>query len=204
MTKKDTWTPYGLEAIRVQYLRRRRLLTLIIALGLAGLWALGFETTTSVTQEIFVNGRRANTIDIEVPDQQPQRDGPVTVAVEPGRVTRAESGSGPAAQQPTTRASAPTFERAPAIPFSGYVLVYGPFALLALAALLLAKRRGKNDEVNFGIYKGAMPLELVSASMADRVFTTRMTTRSIFGKRRADYLTEEVLQVERVPQDGEA
>jgi hypothetical protein len=203
MSAKDTWTPYGLEAIRVRHLRRRRFLLLFIALGLAGLWALMFETTTDTTQEIFVNGQRANTIDITVPDQPPQRDGPVTVAVAPGRVTRAESGSGAQGEQQTPRASAPIFERAPAIPYAGYLIVYGPFGLLAAALLLLGKRRGKHDQVNYGIYKGALPFELVSASMADQVFTSRMAKRSLFGKRRADHLTPELLRVERVPQEAE-
>lgn len=202
MSAKDTWTPYGLEAIRVRYLRRRRFLIIFIALALAGLWSLTFETTTTTTQEIFVNGRRANTIDIDVPDD-PERDGPVTVAISPGRVTRAESGSGTPEQQQVQRANVPIFERPPAIPYAGYLIVYGPFALLVAAFFLLGKRRGKHDQVNYGIYKGAMPLELVSASMADQVFTHRQASRSLFGKRRADHLTEEVLRAQRVPQEGE-
>lgn len=200
MSAKPTWTPYGLEAIRVSYLRRRRILTLLIVLGLAGIWAFMFETTTTTSTEIFVNGQKANTIEFDLPEEQ--RDGPVTVAVEPGRVTRAESGSA-AQDEEVQRTSAPTFTRLPAIPYAGYAIVYGPFILIGLALLLLGKRRGKHDEVNYGIYKGAMPLEGISASMADQVFTTRMAKRSLFGKRRADHLPEEILRMERVPQEGE-
>lgn len=199
MSAKEAWTPYGLEAIRVAYLRRRRAVSLVIALGLAGMWALAFESTTSSSTEIYVNGQRAgNSIDIEVPPDR--EDGPVTVAIEPGRVTRAESGSAPD-EATVTRTSAPTFDRAPAIPFTGYAYVYGPFVLLALAAYFLAKKKGKHDQVNYGIYKGALPLELVSASMSKQVFTHRKAKTSLFGKRRADYLPEEVLLIERVPQE---
>jgi len=199
MSAKEKWTPYGLEAIRVSYLRRRQVLSVLLALGLAGLWGFMFETTTITQQEIFVNGRRQGTISIEEPDI-PQ-DGPVTVAVEPGRVTRAESGGGPASQE-APRTSAPIFERAAPIPYDIYLIVYGPFVLLGAALYFLAKKRGRHDEVNYGIYKGAMPLELVSAAMAQQVFTSKMAHAGVFGKRRADYLPEEVLRADRSQEEA--
>jgi hypothetical protein len=199
MSAKDSWTPYGLEAIRIRYLRRRRILSILIALSLGSVWLLMFETTTSTQTDIFVNGeRQGNGIQIDEPEQQ--RDGPVTVAVQPGRVTRAESG-GPGEEQQVSRTSAPTFSRAPPVPFDAFIIIYGPFILLAMAAYFLAKKKGKHDQVNYGIYKGAMPLELVSASMSKHVFTTRMAKTGLFGKRRADHLPDEILAVERVPQE---
>lgn len=198
--KKEEWSPYALEGIRVSYLRRRRILALCIAFGLAGLWAFMFETQTVTYQDIFVNGQRQGTIQIDVPEQD-RNDGPVTVEVAPGRVTRAESGGGPAQTQDTPRASAPIYERDAPIPYRTYVILYGPYVLLLGALYFLAKKRGKHDEVNYGIYKGAMPLEMLSHSMANQVFTTRKARSSLFGKRRSDYLPEEVLQVERVPQE---
>lgn len=198
--KKQAWTPYGLEAIRVSYLRRRRILSLLIALGLAGIWMFMFETTTSTTQDIFVNGRRQGTIEIDVPEQE-RNDGPVSVAIEPGRVTRAESGDAPGSGDSTPRVNAPIFERGSPIPYRQYVILYGPFVLLAAALYFLAKKRGKHDQVNYGIYKGAMPLEMISNSMSNQVFTTKLAKAGLFGKARADYLPEEVLRVERVPQE---
>lgn len=199
MSAKETWTPYGLEAIRVSYLRRRRILALIIALGLAGIWAFMFETTTTTSQEIFVNGRRQGSIEIDTPEQE-RNDGPVTVPISPGRVTRADSGSAPQTQE-TPRTSAPVYDRAPAIKYSVYVILYGPYVLLAAALYFLAKKRGKHDEVNYGIYKGALPLEMVSAAMVNEVFTTKQAHTGLFGKRRADYLPDEVLRIERVAQE---
>jgi hypothetical protein len=204
MSAKDTWTPYGLEAIRVSYLRRRRLYAIMIGLGLCGIWAFMFETTTETQTDIFVNGRRQGSgIEIDIPEQN-REDGPVTVAVEPGRVTRAASGEAPEGSTPTRRVSAPTFERGSPIPYQIYVILYGPYLLLAAALYFLAKKRGKHDQVNFGIYKGAMPLESISASLANQIFTSKKAKTGLFGKRRADHLPEEILQVERVPQDGEA
>lgn len=197
--KRQAWSPYGLEAIRITYLRRRRMVAIAAAVGLAGMWALAFETTTTSSTEIFVNGERAGSgIEIETPEEK--EDGPVTVAIAPGRVTRAESGGAPA-ESDVQRTSAPIFNRAPAIPFAGYAYVYGPFVLLALAAYFLAKKKGRHDQVNYGIYKGALPLELVSNSMTKQIFTHRWAKTSLFGKRRADYLPEEVLVVERVHQE---
>lgn len=199
MSAKETWTPYGLEAIRVTYLRRRRILAVIIALGLAGIWALAWDTTTTTGTDIFVNGRRQGTIGIETPE--PQEDGPVTVPISPGRVTRAESGSAPAAGDGPARPLAPTFDREAPVNYQLYVILYGPYVLLAAALYFLAKKRGKHDEVNYGIYKGALPLELLSASLANQVFTTKKAHVGLFGKRRADYLTDEVLRIERVAQE---
>lgn len=200
MSANEKWTPYGLEAIRVTYLRRRRILAFLIAFGLAGIWALTWETTTETGTDIFVNGRRQGTIGIEAPEP-PGEDGPVTVAISPGRVTRAESGSAPETQDGPARPQAPTFDREPAIEYQFYVIVYGPYVLLAAALYFLAKKRGKHDEVNYGIYKGALPLELLSASLSDQVFTTKKAHVGLFGKRRADYLTDEVLRIERVAQE---
>jgi hypothetical protein len=194
MSTKTEWTPYGLEAIRIRYLRRRRALAVIIALGLCGLWLFMFQTTTQTQTDIFVNGeRQGNGISIEEPNKP--KDGPITVAVDPGRVTRAES-SGPTSDTPLSRTSAPVFSRAPPVPYQAYVFMYGPFLLLALAAYFLAKKRGKYDQVNFGIYKGAMPLELVSASQSKNIFTNRMARSGLFGKRRVDHLPEEIILAE--------
>lgn len=199
MSAKETWTPYGLEAIRVSYLRRRRILAILIALGLAGIWAFMFETTTTTQQDIFVNGKRQGSIEIDTPEQE-GNNGPVTVPISPGRVTRADSGSAPQAQD-TPKTTAPVYERAAPHNYTAYVIIYGPFVLLAAALYFLAKKRGKHDEVNYGIYKGALPLELLSASMANQVYTTKKAHTGLFGKRRADYLPDEVLRVERVAQE---
>lgn len=199
--QNEAWTPYGLEAIRIAHLRRRRILTGILVLGLLGLWLLILDTTTSTQLSISVNGKEASGINIDLPNEQPRND-KVTVAVDPGRVTQATT----TGQLPTStvqRTDVPTFDRGNPLNWSYFVLVYGPYVLLGLALYLLAKRRGKHDQVNYGIYKGAMPLELISKTAERQIFTTRHAKISIFGKRRADYLPPEILQIERVPQEGD-
>jgi hypothetical protein len=199
----ETWTPYGLEAIRARHVRRRRLLTALILAGVA-LLALALTTTgTQSSVQILHNGQvvsdNGNQISIDLPDQQPPKDGPVTVSLTPGRVTLADTAA-PAQGPQISRADVPVFSGAPALNWNYYLLVYGPWALLALALIVLAKRRGKHDEVNFGVFKGSMPLEMISAHARDQVFTTREAKQSVFGKRREDHLPSPVL---RVPQEGD-
>lgn len=202
MSAKSTWTPYGLEAIRVGYLRRRRILAAIFALGLCGLWLLMFTTTTTVQQDIFVDGNRVGGSAISITEPEKAKDGPITVALDPGRVTRAESGGPTAPGTQVAKTSAPTFTREAPIPYKGYIYMYGPIVLLVLAALLLAKKKGKHDQVNYGIYKGAMPLELVSASMSSHIFTNRMAKSGLFGKRRVDHLPDEIVMADRAMEEA--
>lgn len=201
--QRDTWSPYGLEAIRAAHLRRRRLLSLLVAIGLAGLWLLMIQLSTVEERSLEITDSSGNKIEIDVSDsERPREDGPLTISLSPGRVTRAETGGTAAADSSVTRFAAPTFERASPISWGGYALMYGPFVLLGLALWLLGKRRPK-AEVNYGIYKGAMPLEMMTASAARHVFTTREARRSLFGKRRGDYLPPEIVRVERMAAEDE-
>lgn len=199
MSAKSPWTPYGLEAIRTAHLRRRRFLALATVLGLALLWLMMFTSTTSNELSIQVNGKEQNRIELDIPEEDPD-DGPVSVEINPGRVTRAETtntGTGSTIQ----RANVPAYDRAAPLNWSYYVLLYGPYVLIGLALYLLAQRRGKHDEINYGIYKGSMPLEMISAAATQDIFTTREKRASIFGKRRGDYLPPEVRRVERMEQE---
>lgn len=196
MARKDEWTPYGLEAIRIAHLRRRRILGLLALLGLFALLLTLTQSTTTTELDITVNGRRGNGISLDVPDEEP-RDGPVTVSLTPGRVTRAEAGSA-APQDSITRNSAPSFERAAPYDFGNLLALVAPWALLALGAWFLGKRRGRHDEVNYGVYKGAMPLEMITASASRQVLTKRHARSSLFGRKRVDHLPSEVLDSQTV------
>lgn len=194
----DAWTPYGLEAIRIGHLRRRRFALVGALLVAALLWGFFAPKPTDASQiEVFANGVKqgtGNAIKIDAPEKQK----PVTVAIQPGKLTYASAGAAALPASNVGKASAPAQPRAVPVPWAAYAIKFGPYALLGLALLALGKRKRTTHQVNYGIYKGALPLELVSASASKRIFTGRKAASSIFGKDRADYLPPEV---ERVPQD---
>jgi hypothetical protein len=196
MADPERWTPYGLEAIRARHLRRRRVIAALL-LALAALLILYLTGTgTTSRTSILANGQEvgSNDISIDIPPDEKPKDGPVTVSLTPGRVSLADtSQSAPAST--ITRADVPAFGGAPALNWNYYLLLYGPWALLGLAILALAKRRGKHDEVNYGVYKGALPLEMISSHARDQVFTQREAKTSLFGKAREDHLPQHVLRV---------
>jgi hypothetical protein len=198
MARASAWTPYGLEHIRVRRNRTRRvlgLLALLLLLGLVSLLLSGSTTTTRDTQ-IFANGNKVsdNGILITPPEQQAQADH-VTVGLTPGTVTSATTGSTTAAST-VQRSSLPVPLRAAPYDWAAYMLLYGPYVLAGLAVLYFAKRKGKSDEVNYGVYKGAMPLEMITASHQGEVITRRHVKESVFGKRREDHLPRELATVE--------
>lgn len=188
------WSPYALEGIRMAHLRRKRIRGILLLLALLGFWAWMFEETTTREQSIFVNGREAQSgIQIETPDETERQDH-VTVSLSPGRVTRAEAGSDGAPESTIQRSDQPAASRAPPVPWFYYLYKMGPWLLVGLGAYLLTRRRGKLDEVNYGVYKGSMPYEMITAAGQRAVFTRRAAHESVFGKRRGDH----------IPSDGRA
>jgi len=191
--RTPAWTPYGLEAIRIARIRRQRILAALLLIGIVGALMMVGQSTTTKSTEIFVNGQNQNTISIDKPEAPKNK--PVTVSLSPGRVTQADT-SGEQNAGDTPRASAPILNRAAPYNWTFFLFVFGPWILIALALWALGKHRGKHDQVNYGIYKGAMPLEMISMTAQQEIFTKRHAKMSIFGKRREDYLTPEVLRAD--------
>ncbi|MHB8604814.1 MAG: hypothetical protein ACYDCK_06115 [Thermoplasmatota archaeon] len=183
MANERGWTPYGLEAIRQAYLRRRRVIAAVVVLALALAWFVFLTSGTSRTTGIFANGKEG-TIELDVPAAQ--KDKPVTVAISPGKTAEVLSDNTPAPST-TTRNGAAAPATATPVNWAAYAVQYGPY--IALGTLLWAIwRRKPTEEVNFGVYKGAMPLEIITASHAHLVLTTKPARASLFGKRRADFV----------------
>lgn len=189
--KNDEWTPYGLEAIRQARIWRGRLLAALAALGALLAGTALVETTTTESLRISANGNDVtDSVSIPEPDL-PKKQDYVTVSLTPGRVSRVESGNDPAPPQVVERPSAPHAVRASPYPWKLWLLDAVPYALAGGVAALLFRGRGPRAEVNYGVYKGAMPLELLTAHHQRAVVTTRHARASVFGKRRADYLPPE-------------
>lgn len=191
----EVWTPYGLEAIRQSYLRRRRILGALAALGVLILALTVIESTTSSRLALSANGNEVGD-GISIPEpEKPEGKDYVTVSLEPGRVSRVEAGKESGEAQ-IERASQPTAVRASPFPWKLWVVQLLPFLLAGLVAYLLAKRRGKHDEVNYGVYKGSMPFEMITAQHSSAVITKRWAKTSVFGKRRLDHLPPEVAEAD--------
>lgn len=186
----DEWTPYGLEHLRVGKLRTRRLVVLGLVLALfLGYVGIADRTTTKET-EIFANGQKQGTIGLDLDTDRPgdSRSRPdATIPVSPGRTVAFDAGAEEEAQAAPAVAP-PRYEVDP-IDWLALLLRFGPFALLATILWLGFRRRAApEDEVNFGVYKGAMPLELITASHAHLVLTPHRAKASLFGKSREDYV----------------
>ena len=206
MAREEAWTPYGLEHIRVRRNRARRVVGLLALLVLLALisFLLGSTTTTTRDTQIFANGDKVsdNGILLTPPEQQASSNH-VTVGITPGTVTSVTTG-GLAPASTVQKASIPVPTRAAPYDWAAYMLLYGPYVLAGLAVLYFAKRKGKSDEVNYGVYKGAMPLEMITATHQGEVLTRRRAKESVFGKRREDHLPRGIAAVEAasIEEDG--
>ncbi len=184
----QSWTPYAHEAMRTGRIRRRRAVLAVLAITFALLW-FGYGTVTGDRNTSIGTTAGGNQISFNLDDAP--KDKPVTVGIRPG-------GTAVMGDALDTNGGTATPPRTPERPrglydepftYSSLMLVYGP----ALVALLLGLRLfrggpGKLDELNFGIYKGALPLEMLTASSRGLVFTSAPVNESIFGKGRDDYV----------------
>lgn len=189
----EEWTPYGLERYRVAKQRTRRFAVLgLVAALLVGYLALADQTTTRET-EIFANGQKQGQIginlDTDLPGASKSRPD-ATIQVSPGQTARIDTGTQQEAQA-APAVTPPKYEVDP-IDWLALLLAIGPFALLATILWLGFRRRAvPEDEVNYGVYKGAMPLEMITASHAHLVLTPKRAKASLFGKSREDYVPDE-------------
>lgn len=176
------WSPYALERYRVTKTRGpSRWLLALLALLVLGWLTLNFFAGDSSVQ---VGTGDSGSVAVTAPnDPGPPK---ATVKIQPGKVTEldapVEAGSqGSQAQQIST-------ERP--YPIIGGLLLIAPLLLIPWFARRLIARPSK-VELNFGVYKGAMPLEMISASQREILFSRGVVENPLFGKTRGDYVKED-------------
>ncbi len=188
MPEDDQWTPYPHEPVRVSLLWRKRLILGLLIGGLFAFWAASLGADLEFDSEVDIIGEDGDTVQVE---QSEEDEEPLaTVTLSPGETATMdddlELGDADAPVAPT----GPLIpERPPGIPFLGLLLLLGPF-LAALSAWRYLQDQSTSTEANYGIYKGALPLEAITAQHAGLVRTGREVEDNPFGKRRNDYLRD--------------
>jgi hypothetical protein len=179
--RRDTWSPYGHEKARRRLLMERQAYIVLGAVGIAILYGLFLQLTLTVETDVPTSG---GSVDIRQDELRP-----ITVTVTPGRAPAFMDGqtAPPGGVEPPR----PDAEEQPFL-----IRTVGPFLPLVaplLGALWLLSRagasaRGRLAELNFGVYKGAMPYEMHTARAMERVFTHREVRRHVFGKTATDFI----------------
>lgn len=181
------WTPYGLEAYRVELLRRRgRLLAIAVVLGVLFFLAI-LATTLRQQDDIDAFGGRGGQVEIALPGDKP-RAKPTTLSVAPGRTTVLDRPIQPEVRPPRPDTGT-TLPPKGGLNWMLLLTNFGPLVGGALWAWGLGRRRFLSglEEVNLGVYKGALPLEMHSAKLKKFVFTRRRAHAHLFGKGRLDW-----------------
>lgn len=190
MAEGSQWTPYPHEEVRVSLLWRKRILLAVLIGTVFLFWALSLGIDTDTTEEVDVLNGNGDQVQVQRPDQQQQERPTATVTLRPGETARLNEdlnvGERP---EPSGRQGATVPERPGGIPFGGLLLLIGPFILAVMAWRHLSEQ-GASTEANYGIYKGALPLELVTATHAGEVQTGQEVEQNPFGKVRSDYLRD--------------
>lgn len=188
-TESNVWTPYPHEDVRVQLLWRKRIILAVILGLLFLLWALSLNVTTDTEEQLTVYGGDGSSVTVDRPDDSSTQPA-ASVTLTPGETARLDDDltlEDESSQSGQRSGQIP--DQPEGIPFLGLLLLLGPFILALLLWRYLANQ-GASTEVNYGVYKGALPLELVTATHSDLVLTGKRVEHNPFGKGRTDYLRD--------------
>lgn len=188
-TESNVWTPYPHEDVRVQLLWRKRIILAVILGLLFLLWALSLNVTTDTEEQLTVYGGDGSSVTVEQPDDSSTQPA-ASLTLRPGETARLDEDLTleDDETQPGQRGGGIP-DQPDGIPFLGLLLLIGPFILALLLWRYLANQ-GASTEVNYGVYKGALPLELVTATHSNLVLTGKRVEHNPFGKGRTDYLRD--------------
>lgn len=185
------WTPYPHEEVRVHLLWRKRILLGLLVGALFLMWALSLGVQTETEEQLEIYGGDGSSIQINRPDEQQRTEPAASVTLRPGETARLNEDLtvNDTSQRQGERSGATVPERPSGIPFVGILMVLAPF-LAAIAAWRYLGEEGTSIEVNYGVYKGSMPLEMITATHAKHLYTGSELHENPFGKVRSDYLRE--------------
>lgn len=173
----------------MQLMWRRRLIILGVVVAILLAWLTIFQVETREVEIITATNQDGSTVTVQR-DQRPNRgfEGPdATITVTPGETARTQPIQQPAdPQQTPPQGPQPPPNPPSGIPFFGIAAILGPI----LFVIWLLRKMGAvtTSEVNYGVYKGAMPLEMITAEYAHLVRTSKAVEQNPFGKARSDYL----------------
>lgn len=194
MSDDDGWSPYGLEAYRQSHLWRRRLAVVAVALVVAVAYVAVLQFGTDTDTVISTIGRGdGDTLTFEQPESGPPEPD-ATITLEPGELTVPDQSIQTDIEEPGDAPVAPSGQPGvEPIDWTGVLLRWGIPLALILVGFLVGRvwgRASESERVNYGVYKGALPMETISARYNHLVETTRATYEHPFGKRRSHYVPD--------------
>ena len=189
MSERVEWTPYPHEDVRIRLLWRKRILLAAILGVVFLIWVLSLSIQTETEEQLTVFGGDGSSVTVSRPEDT-SVEPTARVTLRPGETARLDEDltlTDGETQPGDQGVQLP--DRPAGIPFLGLLLLLGPFILAVLLWRYLANR-GTSTEVNYGIYKGAMPFETIVASHKHLVLTGRRVDINPFGREQSDYLDD--------------
>lgn len=189
--KSDAWSPYLHEPYRIRRLRRKQIILAAIAMLLIIAWLLYLFSQMGTNTNIQIFGStggsaKASSIPGAVGENSSFSQTPqiVTITVNPG-YTVAANFTDPRIS--TERLQAPPIQQERDKGKIYWINIAIPLLPIAVVLFSAVKIIGfVKSEVNFGIYKGAMPLEL-HTTKKKLVFNNELQKTNVFGKDRSEY-----------------
>ncbi|MBI4394360.1 MAG: hypothetical protein HY556_11305 [Euryarchaeota archaeon] len=167
---------YALERVRLRVLRRRRFMIYAVLFLFFGFVVYNLATSSRTDNSISTLGGGSSSVSLPAPDggAAPQKRGPdATVALTPGRIQRLDKSIGPGSEDDGSTAGrgSPGQSGPRQAITEDAELVHvdwssvGRFLMIMyivyrLGRWALKSVRDAYGEVNFGVYKGASPVEL--------------------------------------------
>jgi hypothetical protein len=190
--ESDDWSSYLHEPYRIRRLRRKQIVIAAIAVLLIAAWLLYlfFQVGTDTSIQIFGSGANSTNRVASAPgaigenatvNQTPPF---VSITVNPGYTVAANFTQEQASSEKPTSQDNNQEQDSGRIYWENIVIPLLPIAVILFAGIKIAGLM--KSEVNFGVYKGAMPLEM-HTTKKKLVFNNELQKTNVFGKDKSEY-----------------